>query len=79
MKNTAADYLEKAMIEDGIIVTRKDLKPEEIAAYAFIESMLSRADDLRGAAPLWYGWALREAFEAGHKKALKDIESNDDR
>ena len=35
-----------------------------IAAAKFVESMEPRAD-VRQPYPLWYGWALREAFLAG--------------
>ena len=45
----------------------KDLHPEVIAAYRYVESVLDFADvpssKIRG--PLWFGWALREAFLAG--------------
>lgn len=38
------------------------------AAYAFVDGMVPRADVLHNhTAPLWYGWALREAFIAGSK------------
>lgn len=37
------------------------------AAYAFVDSMKGRANDWHGPAPLWYGWALREAFIAGSR------------
>mgnify|MGYP001252625979 CR=1 FL=1 len=35
------------------------------AAYAFVDSMVSRADDNILDSPLWHGWALRDAFVAG--------------
>jgi len=34
-------------------------------AYAFVAKMKDRADYWDGAAPMWYGWVLREAFLAG--------------
>ena len=34
-------------------------------AYAFVDIMKTRADKWDGAVPMWYGWALREAFLAG--------------
>jgi len=39
------------------------------AAYAFVASMVPRADVKypENLAPMWYGWALREAFLAGVK------------
>lgn len=39
------------------------------AAYAHVETTKPRADAHHGFAPLWYGWALREAFLAGIKHA----------
>jgi hypothetical protein len=33
------------------------------AGYAFVETMVPRADDKANL--MWYGWALREAFVAG--------------
>jgi hypothetical protein len=45
----------------------KELHPEIQAAYRYVESVLDSADvppnKLGG--PLWFGWALREAFLAG--------------
>lgn len=35
------------------------------AADAFRSSLKERADDWRGPAPLWHGWALFDAFLAG--------------
>jgi hypothetical protein len=35
------------------------------ASYAFVDSMIPQADLYNGSAPLWHGWALREAFKAG--------------
>lgn len=40
------------------------------AAYAFVSSLIPRADRMDHSSPLWYGWALREAFIAGHHHAL---------
>ena len=48
-----------------------ELKQEELEAYNFVDKIKPRADGFHGLAPWWYGWALREAFEAGfnyHKK-----------
>ena len=38
-----------------------------IAAHAFVQSMLGRADGAMdfGTSPFWHGWALCEAFLAG--------------
>jgi len=41
------------------------------AANSFRESIVSRADDLRDGAPLWYGWAILHAFLAGVAFARK--------
>lgn len=44
------------------------------AAYKFVESMVSRADSSAGGAPMWFGWALTDAFLAGvefHKSSVK--------
>lgn len=38
---------------------------EMVAAYRFVDGIKPRADAYDGAAPLWHGWALREAFRAG--------------
>lgn len=40
---------------------------EHTAGYQFIQDMTARADAERDCAPLWHGWALREAFIAGAK------------
>lgn len=40
----------------------------EKKAYDYVEMMVRRADLFMGPAPLWYGWALREAFLAGTKQ-----------
>ena len=37
------------------------------AAYRFVDIMKQRADTYIGVAPLWHGWALREAFLEGIK------------
>lgn len=34
-------------------------------AYDYVVSVEATADEYRGLAPLWHGWALREAFLAG--------------
>lgn len=36
-----------------------------IAANAFRDTLVPRADAHRGAAPLWHGWAVFDAFLAG--------------
>ena len=43
------------------------LSPVQQAAYAFVEGMKSRRDGSHApsGAPWWYGWALRDAYEAG--------------
>ncbi len=41
-------------------------------AYKYVGSVKDTADGLNGPSPWWYGWALREAFEAGAKwRAIK--------
>ena len=40
------------------------LPDEMVAAYAFVDAMVPRADG-GGPVPWWYGWALREAYLAG--------------
>jgi hypothetical protein len=47
------------------------------AAVAFRESLVPRADGhAHGVYPLWHGWALVEAFQAGaaHARALQKSE-----
>lgn len=43
------------------------------AAMSFVETMVPRADDhdFNGVYPLWYGWALQDAFWAGIDWARK--------
>lgn len=41
------------------------LRPEVLAAYECVESMVPRADGEQGGGSWWFGWALREAFLAG--------------
>lgn len=48
---------------------RRDLDPAMLAAYAHVEVMLPTADAHSFGAPLWHGWALRNAFIAGVKYA----------
>ena len=45
----------------------KKLHPEVIAAYCYVERVLDSADipSSKLGGPLWFGWALREAFLAG--------------
>jgi hypothetical protein len=40
------------------------------AAYTFVESMVDRCDGYGQSAPMWHGWALREAYIVGHQAAL---------
>jgi hypothetical protein len=47
-----------------------------VSAYRHVQRMESKADSRTGGAPLWHGWALRNAFMAGarwqrRKKAAK--------
>ena len=35
------------------------------AAYEYVEHVAKTPDAIRGGAPMWYGWALRDAFIAG--------------
>ena len=41
------------------------LTVEHDAAYDFVELLVPKADKMDGLSPMWYGWALREAFLAG--------------
>lgn len=42
------------------------LKDTEIeAASAFVDGIISKADRYIGNAPMWFGWALRDAFLKG--------------
>jgi hypothetical protein len=53
--------------------TLKGLHPDVEAAYDYVTSRISTADD-----PVmlwWHGWALREAFLAGISFAQEDIEN----
>jgi hypothetical protein len=45
----------------------KGLHPEVLAAYRYVERVLDSADvpSSKLGGPLWFGWALREAFLAG--------------
>lgn len=36
-----------------------------VASYAHVDAQVGQADGMKGSAPWWHGWALREAFEAG--------------
>jgi hypothetical protein len=47
------------------------LEPYVDAAYEFVEEMVPYADTVDEGSPLWYGWALREAFLAGVEKSLE--------
>lgn len=38
---------------------------EIVAADKFVTGVLRSANSFDGSAPLWHGWALREAFYAG--------------
>lgn len=40
--------------------------PANVAAEAFVQTMLPKADRMHeGFYPMWYGWALRDAFHEG--------------
>ena len=52
---------------------RKRSIKEVQAAVAFVDGVVPRADIMNGIAPLWYGWALREAFLAGIDHERKRI------
>jgi hypothetical protein len=46
----------------------EEIDKDLLAAYQFVDSMVSRADGhVNGFAPWWHGWALREAWLAGVK------------
>ena len=48
------------------------------AAYNFVDKMVERADKMENGCPMWYGWALREAFLAGaeHEKKKEGVNNN---
>ena len=48
-----------------ITAAKPSLTDAEVAAYVFVDTMVTKADSYIGAAPLWYGWALRAAYAAG--------------
>lgn len=48
---------------------------EVLASYNFVEDMVPKADGEIGMAPVWHGWALREAFLAGVKFKEKGVGS----
>ncbi len=54
------------MFSPSINMKRKDPDYTEVA-YKFVDTMITKADDYHDNAPLWYGWALREAFLEGIK------------
>lgn len=50
-------------------IPEEDARP---AAYVFRDSLVSMADQMaHGLYPMWYGWALVDAFIAGAKWARK--------
>jgi hypothetical protein len=55
------------MKHDRANCSKGELTPEHSAAYDFVDSMIEekQVDKYDGIAPMWYGWALREAFLAG--------------
>lgn len=44
-------------------------------AYEYVQLMQPRADFYHGACPMWYGWALREAYLAGMRAEREACES----
>lgn len=59
----------------GLTPEHAKRRSELIASYCYLESVLDTADmpsnALRG--PLWFGWALREAFLAGCSYAKQEM------
>lgn len=54
----------------GCVVDSKEKPPLDeatLAAYEYVGEMKSKADGYNGASPMWFGWAIREAFIAGTK------------
>jgi len=43
----------------------------------FRKSLVERADDWKGPAPLWHGWALMDAFLAGVDHARQGLTRDD--
>ncbi|NVL49950.1 hypothetical protein F2S72_09375 [Pseudomonas syringae pv. actinidiae] len=60
--------------------TSGHIAPVTHAAYAHVETVVAQADAHQGASPLWHGWAIQEAFEAGaewqRSQAVKDDPSS---
>jgi len=51
---------------------KSDIHPEVLASFEYIEKLKEcSADFWIGRSPLWYGWALREAFLAGISHARR--------
>lgn len=58
---------------------RQDRPIEDLqAADEFRSTMVARADENRNGAPLWYGWAIFDAFLAGldHARDLRKSTPN---
>ena len=48
--------------------------PDDDAAFAFVTAMVPRADDTAmGGYPMWFGWALYDAFIAGIEHGRKRV------
>lgn len=53
------------------------LHPDLIAAYDYVSRVLSTRDALDAhGCPMWYGWALREAFLAGQSHQQRQPGAN---
>lgn len=55
---------EKTGIEYEVAVELSDVL---LAAEKFVEEMAPKADYYMASCPMWYGWVIRVAFEAGAK------------
>jgi hypothetical protein len=56
----------------------KDRPIEDIqAGDEFRKSLLDHADEWKGRAPLWHGWALMDAFLAGIDHARQGLTRDD--
>lgn len=48
-----------------------------LAAYAYVDTMVPEADYMDGSAPMWHGWAVREAWLTGYAVGYSAGASNE--
>lgn len=56
------------MTPEGLDLARRACK--------YVEAMVPRADINHQYGPLWHGWALREAWLAGHAEGKRDAQED---